>query len=761
MATAPRAPMTAVQPAATTTLQAPTLNPAGLRSLGVNFSLRFTQYEQDRRLAELKWAKNSRQFLGIYDPDIESAIDKNRSRAYPKVTRVKCVSMLSRLMNLLFQAGDKNWGVGPSAVPNLEQEDLQMILDGLMPPPSQAQGMSPPGAMPPPVAPPPSDEVIEQAIREFAKKRAGRLALEIEDQLQELGGSRSVDYVALCRKVLASGIQYGAGVLKGPFIEEQMQRTWSQDASGRMVASTITTYRPRFEFVPLWDYYPDMSAKTLSQMDGQFQRIVMSKHQISLLKQREDFFPDQIDIAMQRFPTGNYFRRAFETELRANGVQVNVNETGRNKFEAIMWEGYVSGQELADCGLLVADDQLSQDLRAQVWMIGDIVIKAMLDPWSMLETDGDMKQFHHFIFEDDETFLLGNGLPNVMRDSQMGVCAATRMTLDNGSVQRVFEMNTGLLSPNQDLATINPDKIFYRDDENPATVQYPALRTIELPMKLQEMQGLVRMFQEFADQETFVNAATGGDMQKGPSEPFRTASGASMLRGDAALPFKDVVRNFDVFTESVIGAIINFNRNYNRDPALRGDFRPVARGATSLIAKEVLGTQLDNLAQTLTDGERKYVKMRNLVRERARVRDLQVEDIVMDDAACDAVDAAEQAQQQEQQTNMQKMVEVQIRQILSETLKNLSQASKNSAAAEATTANVLLDALEKGISPGIVTPPGEQNGQSLSTGQPAAGSGFIGDSQAQSSGTGDAGAAPAPGVAPDAAGSIAAAMPTS
>lgn len=746
MATAPNSFMTATQPAATSTLQAPTLNPAGLQQLGTALARRFTEYESDRRQAELKWARNSRQFLGVYDPDVDRKMDPNRSRAYPKITRVKCVSMLSRLMNLLFQADDKNWGVGPSAVPNLIQEDLQAVLDKLMPP-------SMPGAP----AAVPTDEMIEQAIREFAKARANRLELEITDQLQELGGSRTEDYVVMCRKVLASGIQYGAGILKGPFIAEQKQRTWAQDATGRMVASEVVRYRPRFEFVSIWDYYPDMSAKVRSQMDGQFQRVVMSRHQLSVLKDRPDFFEDQITEAMRRHPNGNYTMRPFETELRSAGVQGRGSSSQSSKYEAILWEGFVSGKELAAAGLNIPEDKLNDDMRAQVWTIGDVVIKAELDPWSTLDTDGDMQQFHIFIFEEDETFLLGNGLPNIVRDSQMGVCAATRMALDNGSVQRVFEVNTALLSANQDVTAIYADKMFYRDDDDPSTVNIPAIRPIDLPMQLPAYQGLVKMFQDFADQETFVGAATGGDMQKGPSEPFRTATGASMIRGDAALPFKDVVRNFDAFTISVIGALLNFNRNFNPDPKMRGDFTPIARGATSLIAKEVLGAQLDNFATTLTPEERVYVKMRNLVRERARVRDMQVGDIVMDDAACDAVDARQSQAAQEAQDQQTTMVKAQVREILSGTLKNLSQADKNTANAEATTANVVLSALEKGINPAIPTP-GAADGNQPERTAPS-GSGFIGGDQGQSAGAGDAGAAPAPGAAAGPAGPSVAAMP--
>lgn len=747
----PYAPPSATQPSAASALQAGAvqINPAARASLGAELAKRFRQYESDRRLAELKWERNARQYLGAYDPDIERNLDVNRSRAYPKLTRWKCVSMLSRLMNLLFQADDKNWTVTPSAVPDLEQDDLQQVLDSVMPPPDPSADLQAPGAGAMPAAAPPQkpdDEVIEQAIREFARKRARRMELEIEDQLQELGGNRTCDYVALCRKVLASGIQYGAGILKGPFVREETMRRWDMDATGRLIAVPYTAYRPNYEFVSLWDYYPDMAAKTLAQMDGQFERVVMSRHQVVLLKQRPDFMADQIDLFLRQWPQGNYVRRAFETELRALGVQINVTQSERNKYEAWVWDGHVNGADLAACGVNVPDNKLQDDLRAVIWIMGDTVVKAELNPWTQLDSDTEMKSYHTFIFEDDETFLLGNGLPAIVRDSQLGLCAAVRMALDNGSVQRVFEFNTQLLSPNQDITKVNPDKIFYRDDDNPATAQYPAIRPIDIPSHMEEYQALASMFENFADQETFVGAATGGDMSKGPSEPFRTAAGASMLRGDAALPFKDVVRNFDQFTESLIGSLLTFNRIFNTNPALKGDFKPVARGATSLIAKEVLGMQLDNFAQTLTDEEKQYVNMRNLARARVRCRDLDVEDIVYDDAKCDQIDqTAAQAQQQNQQ-NQQQMLQAQIREILAGALKDLSQAGKNSAAAEATTANVILGALEKGLNPDQVSP------NDLTGGNDGTAAG--GASSAGGGGAGNAG--PANGSGPDQTG---AAMP--
>jgi hypothetical protein len=542
------------------------------------------------------------------------------------------------------------------------------------------------------------------------------------------------------------------GILKGPYVAEQQQRKWQQGTDGAMQAQTFTAMRPRFEFVPLWDYYPDMSAKYMDQMDGQFQRIVMSKHQVTMLRQRPDFIKEQIDEFLRGNTSGNYVRRSFETELHSMGVQVNVSQAARNKYEAIVWEGYVSGQELADCGVDVPEDQMQGDVKGTIWMLGNTVIKAEMDPWSELDTDGEMPMYHHFIFEEDESSLVGNGLPNIMRDSQMGICAGTRMMLDNGSVQRMFEVNASLLSMSQDITSFQADKVFVREDDNPATLNYPAIRPINIPTNQKEMEALVQMFQGFADQETFVNAATGGDMQRGPSEPFRTAAGASMLRGDAALPFKDVVRNFDIFTESVIGAMIVFNRNFNPNPEIQGDFQPIARGATSLIAKEVLGVQLDSFAQTLTPEEKPYIKFRELARARARVRDLLVEDIVVDDATADQIDQQQQATAQQQQQTQEQMVQATIRELLAKALKEISAAGLNTAKATATSANVILDSLQKGLNPDEL--PGANANE-----PPAAGAGAAADNANQQPGARDGSPTPVFGGPTGSAAGTAAAMP--
>jgi hypothetical protein len=213
---------------------------------------------------------------------------------------------------------------------------------------------------------------------------------------------------------------------------------------------------------------------------------------------------------------------------------------------------------------------------------------------------------------------------------------------------------------------------------------------------------------KFADMETFVGPATGGDMAQAPSEPMRTAAGASMLRGDAALPFKDIIRSFDRFTQSIIQSLVQFNRKFNPDLAPEGDYNVIARGATSLMAKEVRGMQVDQLAQTLTDEEKVNVNMRKFARERFRVRDL--DDLLLTQEEADRAKAQSDQAAQAAQQQQDKMFEAQVRKLLADEVKAMSQAQKNDAGAGAQTIESALKVLEQGVNDALTQPQGAGNG---------------------------------------------------
>ena len=660
--------------------------------LGTVMQARFVQYESDRRLAELRWMQNLRQYLGIYDPDIASKIDSSQSHAYPRLTRVKCVSTVSRLMSLMFPASDRNWSVTPSPEPNLPPEVLQELLDNLAK--QLVQQASQGGPLPD------IDTMVSDAIQQAAAGRARAMERTIDDQLLELGGNKYTDYVVLCRKVLMSGVIYGAGVLNGPFVDQRSQTQWAMK-DNQLVQKSRQIYRPRFEFVPLWDYYPDMAAKTWDQMDGQFQRYVMSRKQVAQLAQRPDFNKEAIQTYLKEHVSGNYRRRTYESELKSLGVQNNIADESGRKYEVIKWEGYLYGSDIA--GVLDMDGIKANDsVPVTVWLIDDTVIKADFNPWFKLSKGDSVRMYHQFVFEEDDTSLVGNGLPNIMRDSQMGACLAARMMIDNASLVAgsQVEIDLAQLRPDQDLTKIHSYKIWYRDEDAQDTMR-PAVREIQFNSHLTELSQVLQTFMGFADMETFVSPMTGGDTSHGPSEPFRTATGASILRGDAALPFKDVVRNFDAFTESVIASLVLFNQKLNLDPTIQGDFQVVARGAMSLVAKEVRGIQLDNYLQTLRPEEAKFIDWYEMAKERAMVRDLPPGRVVVSETKAKQI-MADEAQAAGQQADLQtKLAAAEIENTTADAAKARSQAEKNSANALGSHMKSLIEGVKNGVNPTV------------------------------------------------------------
>jgi hypothetical protein len=575
------------------------MDSAKMANLGQWVKETFAQYEKDRKGVEEQWLRNLRQFRGIYDPDIANRIPDDQSTAYPKITRNKVIGTVARLMEMLFppRGTDKNFEVACSPLPDLQQADLQTVLDTLS---HEANGADL------------TDEVIERGIRAFAAERAKRLEKEVEDQLAEL------DYVRLAKRIVFSAVLYSVGIMKGPMIVQEEGRTWSKAPDGKYVAQTVQKKRPYFENVSNWDWFTDLSAKTIDATDADCQRHIMNRTELRELADRKDFLGDAIREYLRTHTTGNYKQRWWETELRAKSAdKSNVSDLTGRKYEAIEFWGRINGHQLAACGVAVPDNQLEDEVEANLWVIDNVVIKATMNPY-----DGRIRGYHTFIYEEDDINLLGNGLPVVMRDSQLAICEAARMILDNGSVVcgPMVEANISLLMPGSDT-DIYARKVWLREDTGP-DAGVPAVRSIEVQSHINELIQIIELFQGFADSETALPPPALGDVSGQGKESMRTTGNLSMLMGAAALPIRDTVRNFDKFTVSFISSLCYWNLEFNPNPNIKGDFKVLARGSTSLIAKEVRATALDQFWLTLDPEDKMYFDRTKILKERMRVRDL-------------------------------------------------------------------------------------------------------------------------------------------
>jgi hypothetical protein len=651
----------------------PVIDQEKMRTLGVTFASRFEQYKKDRRETEQQWLRNLRQFRGVYDPEIEKRIPADQSKAYPKITRTKVIGTVARLMEMLFPQTEKNWGIEESPLPDLSKDDLQLVLDQVT---AEAAGKEV------------VDSDIEKAIKSFAHEKSIRMSKEMEDQLDE------IEYITLARRVVFSAVLYSAGLLKGPMVKSKKSREWTKDAMGKLVATQVEKFSPFYEFTSIWDWYPDLSAKVFEQMDGSYFRHVMSRNQFSELAKRPDFMVDAIKNWLRANTSGNYKELDWEQELRTKGDRKNLTDLTGRKYELWEWWGCVSGHDLRAAGVSISEAQLSQELEANVWGIGNVIIKAKLNPY-----DAKIRPHHVFVYEEDDINLLGIGVPQVMRDSALAIGEATRMLLDNASVVcgPMLELNQDLLVSGQSL-DIHAFKVWLREGQGAESAQ-PAVRNITVDGHIPELRSIIELFMQFADTETALPPSAMGDVTKGGSEALRTQGNLSMLMGAAALPIRDTVRNFDRFTTSFISSLYYWNMEFNDDEKIKGDFAVIARGSTSLIAKEVRSVHLDQFAATLTPEERMYVSTKKLLLERMRARDLP-EEILEEDEVVEqklkeqADSAAATAQQQA------RLLNAEIRKLVAGAFKDFALAIKAQTGANVDTFNAIVEGIANGDNQG-------------------------------------------------------------
>jgi hypothetical protein len=649
-----------------------------MRALGSKLRAKFTEYDKARQSTEEQWLKNVRQFIGEYDPKVLQMLESEQSRAYPRITRVKVLSIVARLHALLFPAGEKNWGIEASPQPMLPSDKLADIL------------LRWTAENPEAVA---TQQEIDRVVKIAANDIAKHMEMVINDQLADAEANGTGDYQEMVRDVIFSAALYGCGVLKGPMTIEETGAMIIVDEAGAPRVVEGPMYRPYFEPVSVWDYYPDFSAKSFAQMDGQFQRHIYAKHTVSGLAEREDYMGEAINEYLRNKPDGNYQKKNYEQQLDSisdDKLQTQPGES--NKYELLEFWGCISGHDLRAAGVEIADSDLAKDAYACVWMIDNTIIKVAQNPYP-----AGVSMYHQFVFEKDEVNLLGSGLPAIMRDSQLGVSSFTRMLVDNAAAVcgPNLEVDAEQLASSVNPNTVRPFKAWVKDSASPNGSR--AVQNVSFDSHIPELVQAINLMREFADTETFVSPMTGGDFENAPSEALRTSGNMSMALASAALPFKDIVRNFDRFTKSVIHALVQWNLIYNaRRSELQGDLRPIPRGASSLMAKEVRAVALDQLASTLTPEEMVYINEEELLKERLQVRDLPLDRLMAsEDEVKRRKDAAAQQAQAAQQQQEQ-MFNAQLRNATTDSLKNVAQAQKNMDSGDAIVFKALMEAIEKG-----------------------------------------------------------------
>jgi hypothetical protein len=564
-----------------------------------------------------------RQYKGIYEPEEEAKM--KGSKAFMRKTRVKVESVDARMMDLLFPANrERNFDIEATPEPSIAPEIHASLV-------KQIAALT--GAEP-------SPDQLKTGIREYVAECAKKMASRIDDQLTE------AKYRNISREVMHSGHVYGTGILKGPLVErrQRIRYVWE---NGAYQQKTEAFAAPFISHVPVWRWYPDMTVTELSDCRYVWEHHRLGRSGLAELATRKSFDGVSIRSYIDTNPDGAIKIMNYEHELRGlkdeNSTTLVHNRSGQ--YDVLERTGWLTGELLQSCGVEIPAERLHEAFFSNIWILPDgQVIKAILSP-----IEGQQWPYHLYYLEKDETSIFGDGLPAIMRDDQKMLNAVARMILDNAAMTTIpqFEVFATAFPPGTDLVTMYPGKIWPRVGGDFSS---PAIRSLNFDSNLEDLLPILNLFDANADETTAIPKFTYGDNPGNGAAA--TMGGLSMLMAQANIALKDMIVSFDEgVTKPFIEQLYRWNMKFSADNTIKGDYDVKARGASSLVAKEVRANTLAQFGAMLQPEERPFIKWDSLVRQKADASDLT--DLIKTEQEAQQAMEDPMVQQQQQMAMMQ------------------------------------------------------------------------------------------------------------
>jgi len=298
------------------------------------------------------------------------------------------------------------------------------------------------------------------------------------------------------------------------------------------------------------------------------------------------------------------------------------------EYDALEFWGKVSGKMLIEWGMSAEEiSDAAREYDANVWLVGNMVIKAVLNYDPLGE-----KPYAKTSFIKCPGAFWGKGIPEIIEDLQ-GVCnAAARALVNNMGISSgpQVEVNLERIPANEDITQLSPWKI-WQVTNDPVGSSAPAIRFTQPDSRASELVAVYDRFSRLADDHSGIPAYVYGDLNV--QGAGRTSSGLSMLMGAAGKGIRQVVMHID---GDVIKPIVErqfiYNMRYDEDESIKGDVEVVAKGAVNLAVKETVNVRrIEFLNATANPFDIEIVGKAGraaLLREVAKGLQMPVDDIV-------------------------------------------------------------------------------------------------------------------------------------
>lgn len=590
---------------------------------------------------------NLRQRNGEYDANTLAKIkEQGGSDVYLNITNVKCRAAEAQLNDIMLPPGERPFQIDPTPKPDLAEQVKTKILEKIATDYQQyvMQGFQL-GTLTENDLPKLIEQMQIDAIREFnaqAEKDSQRIEDDIDDELVE------GDWYEAVRSCIPDVVTSLAGIICGPYIQNEKKLTWSEDAQGRPFATVSNKSVRKYRRCNPFDIYPSPGSKSLQ--DGYLIEIIpLSRSTLNKFIGVEGFDDEAIRLVLQDYGRGGLVEwLATSADPERLILERRPEQTGgRNQAETIdciKFMGPVQGILLRQWGMdekQIPDPVMDYEVTA--YLIGNYVIKAKLNEHPL-----GRRNYYSASFEKSNDSVWGRGVPQLMVDVQRicNGCARALMTNMSHASGPMVWIYYNRIDPTEQIG-IRPWKLWKMRYEPGDSAREP-LGFFQPKVITNELLKIYEFFFNQASEITGIPAYTYGSTQGNQQGAQGTASGLSMLMNSASKVMKMVAFHIDngIIKPSVEEHWLDIMM-YEPEKAV-GDVEITARASEYLIVLEQLQIRrMEFLGATNNPIDQQIIGIEGraeILREAARSLKMRTDKIVPD---------REDMQQRMQQSKMQ------------------------------------------------------------------------------------------------------------
>lgn len=526
-----------------------------------------------KRPYEEDMLKALRQRKGEYPAAFASALQElGAADVFFRLTDSKCRAAKAWIDDVLHNSGENPWTVDPTPVSELRGEThramqmaaAQQVQEGLLTPEEAEQLLKA------------AEPKVREAIQQDAKERAERMETRIKDQMLEGKFKRAID------AFIDDFVTHNAAFLLGPITKKQKKLVW-ENAQAVVKEALTTTWR---RVSPL-DVYP--SPTSVGIEDGDIlihERFTQSDlyGMMGLPGVRDDMINWVLTEYGERGLNGWLDLMTNEHEKdRAEGRYYR-QFAKRNTIDGLRFMGQVPGRTLAKWGIRDVEDT-HQPYQVEAILIKNYVVRVRLNPDPL----GRKNLFKACAIPVPGAFW-GQTLPSLMEDQQDIVNYAARALSENMGMasgpQVGVDMNN--VDSSADTTKIYPWKVWHLNTKNRPSGAGAGLpiHFFQPQMHAQELLGIMREMGDWSDIVTGIPAYMGGGQTMTGGGAADTASGLSMLLGNAAKGIREMLLQVGTCIEDIVERQYDYNMLYSPDESIKGDAQVKTGGFMALLQQE-------------------------------------------------------------------------------------------------------------------------------------------------------------------------------